>query len=514
MGKKKQDGADKPETEKKDEQKHPAFILNQDGTIKSVISNYVEILKYDRGIGDILSYNILAHDVYLRKRPPWFNDSGEKLPKAGRKLTNTDIDQILNYIEDRYGLSGREKLMSAINITADNNRYHPVIEMLETLPYEGDGYIKNLLPVYLGTDPESEYNAEVMRLAMLAGVARVYEPGIKYDHMPILQGAQGLGKGIFLSGLAMNEDFYTDTAPKMNNAKNDGEILAGKWIIEFGELASMRNSEIENIKQFITTKADRYRPAYAHGIAEDFPRQCILFGSTNNKEYLKDTTGNRRFLPIICGVQPPVRPLEKHPENKKYLDRDIRKAWAEAVHLYKQLTEQGKEIVLILPESVQVEAMKKQKEALEIDPWQSIIERYLWRKVEKKRTGGSFQGIVTVNTSAREIYINAFTDTKEKDIDKRLSKRINDIVRTLPEWDYKETVQTEYGQGKGWRFQHTAEETEAYINKYKALPTAEELGDCEDVDGEDVQRANKAGIITSINAGRETKKSGKRLQRE
>lgn len=499
-----EDQGKEQETEQTKKRRLPRVIFNKDGTIKSVISNYTEILKYDPDIGGILSYNVLAHDIYIRRRPPWFTDNGEELPENGRKVTNTDIDRILNHIEKHYLLSGRDKLMSAVNIAADDARYHPVIEMLESLKYEGDGYIKNLLPDYMGTDPESEYNAEVMRLAMLAGVARVYEPGIKYDHMPILQGRQGLGKGTFLSRLAINSDFFTDTAPKMNNAKDDGEMLAGKWIIEVAELASMKNSEVESIKQFITTKADRYRPAYGHGIAQDFPRQCILFGSTNSKEYLKDTTGNRRFLPIICGIRPPVKNIFNEAESME----DMRKAWAEAVHLYKTLKKEQDEVKLILPEAVQVEALKRQEAALEVDPWQLIIEGYLWGRVEKKRAADGFPGVVTVNTTPRDIYINAFTDTKDKDINRLISRRINNIVETLPEWERVGTVRTESGQGRGYRFQHTAEETEAYISKYKKLPSAEELGNEEDADGEDIAAAAQTGIV-NIDSHRKRRTSSK-----
>ena len=194
-------------------------------------------------------------------------------------------------------------------------------------------------------------------------------------------------------------------------------------------------------------------------------------------------------MPIICGIRPPVKNIFDEAESLE----DMRKAWAEAVHLYKTLKETEGAVKLILPKAVQAEAMERQAAALEADPWQEPIEKYLCEIVNAKREkGGIFPGMVTVNTTARDIYINAFDKTEEKELTRGISQRINKIVDMLPEWAKVTTVKTESGRGRGYRFQHTAEETDVYV---KAFKYPGEINNQDDVDGKDAAENPHEAIV-------------------
>ncbi|MEV3721514.1 virulence-associated E family protein, partial [Paenibacillus larvae] len=165
------------------------------------------------------------------------------------------------------------------------NKFHPIIEYLEAQDWDGTKRIDRLFIDYLGAD-DTSYTREVTRKMLVAAVKRLYEPGCKFDYMLVLVGAQGAGKSTIIQKLAMR--WFSDSL-KTFDTKEAGEHLQSAWIFEFGELAGMTKAEVDEIKQFITKRSDKYRVAYDRVIT-DFPRKCVFFGSTNNWDFLKDPT--------------------------------------------------------------------------------------------------------------------------------------------------------------------------------------------------------------------------------
>lgn len=145
---------------------------------------------------------------------------------------------------------------------------------------------------------DTSYNRAVGRCFLLGMVARAIRPGCQVDTMPVLEGAQGIGKSRGLA--ALGGEWYCDTDAAIGS-REFTEVVQGKWLIEISELAAMRSSEVEKIKAGITRVSDTYREPYAR-LATDHPRSCVFAGTTNADKYLADDTGNRRFWPVRCGT--------------------------------------------------------------------------------------------------------------------------------------------------------------------------------------------------------------------
>lgn len=156
---------------------------------------------------------------------------------------------------------------------------------------------------------DSKYTRAVMRKTLAAAVARIYEPGKKFDSVLILNGPQGVGKSTFFSKLA--GDWFSDslTLTDMKD-KSGAEKLQGYWILELSELNGMKKADVETVKSFITRQDDKYRASYGVNV-ESHLRQSIIVGSTNAESgFLRDITGNRRFWPVRIGGDAVKKPWE------------------------------------------------------------------------------------------------------------------------------------------------------------------------------------------------------------
>ena len=144
--------------------------------------------------------------------------------------------------------------------------------------------------------------------------------------MPILEGGQGKGKSTFINTLA--RDWFSELPNDIADQKEMVASMQGSWIIEVPELSLMARADVNDLKAFVTRRVDKTRLPYERRAAE-FPRQCIFMGSTNDKEYLRDRTGGRRFWPIECDPGIDI-------DNKR-LDAAIGQIWGEAYALYAEL---------------------------------------------------------------------------------------------------------------------------------------------------------------------------------
>lgn len=230
-----------------------------------------------------------------------FTLHGEKMPwaKAGDEITDTHATQIKIWLARRYRFEPQVNVINeAMCVIAAENRFHPVREYLDTLEWDGTPRMDTWLKRHLSAVAPAKYLTAVSRKVLVAMVARIYEPGRKFDQVLILEGPQGIGKSRSIKALAGPE--WSSDAP-INLLDKDGVLaMRAVWLMELGELSGMRKADVDQLKEFVSRPVDRIRVPYGHHM-QTFPRQCIFVGTTNNAEYLKDTTGNRRFWPVMVG---------------------------------------------------------------------------------------------------------------------------------------------------------------------------------------------------------------------
>jgi predicted P-loop ATPase len=189
----------------------------------------------------------------------------------------------------------RDYFRTVVDELARRNGRHPVREYLSGLTWDSGPRLDNWLSSYLGAE-DTPLNRAYGRKFLLAAVRRVRKPGCKFDQMLVLESPQGQGKSTALEKLA-SPDFFTDTLQLDVDPKVVIEQATGKWIVEASELGGLAKRDVESLKALLSRKVDRARLSYARR-AEDVPRQFVLAGTTNTREYLRDDTGNRRFWPV------------------------------------------------------------------------------------------------------------------------------------------------------------------------------------------------------------------------
>lgn len=285
----------------------------------------ITALERDPLLCNVLGLNELSSNIEARIDWPWPHG------KAGPLKGSTDL-MLGMYLSETYGLPSipRAALMEAIETVAHTRPFHPVREYLMSLQHDGKPRLEKWLVHVIGESPESlpprvfEYLTQVGRIWLIAMVARVMEPGCKFDYCPVLEGPGGLGKSTLARALA-SPGFFSDAHFDLTRGKEGQEQVQGVWLYELAELASLGKAEVNLIKAFISMQIDRYRPSYGRTV-ESYPRQCVMVGTTNEDTYLRDRTGNRRFWPI------PVR-------NRIRLDwllRNRDQLFAEAFALYQE----------------------------------------------------------------------------------------------------------------------------------------------------------------------------------
>jgi putative DNA primase/helicase len=225
---------------------------------------------------------------------------------AAGPIEESDDLRLGDYLSSKYKLkaASRAALTEAISTVADETRFHPVRDWLNGLEHDGVPRLDKWLIHVLGMDPiklerkprRRRYLELVGRYLLLGLVARVFEPGCKFDYSPVLEGTGGIGKSTFVKVL-VGAEFFSDTHFDIGAGKDGYEQLEGLWGYELSEMTALRRADSEQVKGFFSSTVDRFRGAYAKYV-QPHPRQCVIFCSTNKRQYLYDLTGNRRFWPI------------------------------------------------------------------------------------------------------------------------------------------------------------------------------------------------------------------------
>jgi predicted P-loop ATPase len=258
----------------------------------SNLAGAMDALRSDPQLTDLVGYDEMLRDDMLLKPVPGVSGRWSGV----RSFGNNDVSAVQLYMQ-KHGLSrmGYDTVDRAIKMRAQEKAYHPVRDWLESLQWDGTERLGHWLPRYCNTE-DSDYTRAVGRMFLISMVARIFQPGCKVDHVLILGGPTGFYKSTACKILAGGEAYFSDDLPDMD-AKDARAHLNGKWLVELSELTAVSKAEVETIKAFVTRQVETYRPAYGRRDVHE-PRQCVFVGTTNQDEYLRDETGNRRFWPV------------------------------------------------------------------------------------------------------------------------------------------------------------------------------------------------------------------------
>ena len=328
------------------------LALDARGNPLCTIDNIVCILEHDENFlsaryNDLICAAELGEDGYRRR---W---------------TDTDTAYAAKILETEYGLYSPQKLREALRLFFDERRMHPIRERLKRIQWDGTPRLEEFLPRWMKCE-DTPYTREVSRLIFAGGIRRLYEPGCKFDTVPVLTGAQGSGKSTIVRWLAMQDEWFAEVTEM--EGRESIEQLTGAWVCEIAELLALtRVKEQEAVKSFLSRQRDRYRKPYDREITE-LPRQCIFIGTTNRLQFLRDRTGNRRFCPVeVHSSGAELYAQEK--ECRAY----IAQCWAEAKARY----DEGSLSSVADPKLLET-FTAAQEEAMEGDWRVGALENYVW----------------------------------------------------------------------------------------------------------------------------------------
>ncbi|WOI43769.1 VapE domain-containing protein [Acidovorax sp. BLS4] len=269
-----------------------------------------------------VAYDELRDGPVTRKAFPWRESTGP--------LKDQDDLRLSDYMVREYKMRApsRAALQEAIETVADENRFHPFRDWLRSAKWDGKPRLEKWLIHVLGLTPEKlskkrlRYLQLVGRFIILGHVYRVMQPGCKFDYSVVLEGKAGMGKSTLVRTL-VGEEFFSDTHFDIGSGKDGMEQLSGIVAYELSEMTAFRRADAEAVKAFFSSQKDRYRGAYGRYV-QDHPRQCVIWCTTNKRQYLFDITGNRRFWPV--SVDGPL--------NLEWLRKFRDQLFAEALRLF------------------------------------------------------------------------------------------------------------------------------------------------------------------------------------
>lgn len=418
----------------------------------STVTNVQLIVEHDPQLRGKIYHDDFAERPMVCDRMPW-----ESFAFNGRHRIWTDDDDagLRGYMESHYGITGKEKINDGFSVYALNHHVNLLKDYLVTLQWDGVPRIDTLLADYFGAE-DTAYVREVTKKTLVAAVARLFCPGIKFDQMLILVGPQGIGKSTFFRLLGMR--WYTDSMYTFDG-KEGAELIQGFWIVECGELSGFSKSEKNAVKQFVSKCEDTYRAAYGKRTGS-YPRRCILVGTTNEAEFLNDTTGGRRFWPVDLGKHAPVKNVFRD------LADEVPQIWAEAMAIYQA----GES--LILSQTAESLAKESQEAHRESNSNEGVIEEFLnkrvprdWykRSLTERRTwlDNTFEQsrereenlMYRDRICALEIWNECYRQAGYNRMKKSDSREINAIMDLMPGWKREDKALRfggEYGVQRGY----------------------------------------------------------------
>lgn len=422
------------------------YEFTENGKIKSTVGNVLIFLKSSKKIKNHVWFDTFSNKIMTDGDLPWRKE------KVESEWDDTDDAGLRYMVEEAIGICSKAKIDDALSNYLTLNAKDPVKEYLNNLEWDGKKRVDNLLIDYLGAE-DIEYNKYTIRKVLVASIARIFEPGKKFDTMMVLSGAQGMGKSTFIRTLGGK--WFSDSLVTVQG-KEAFEQLQGIWFAEMGELAATKKADIENIKHFLSKQEDRFRQAYGRR-TKNYKRRCVIIGTTNDEQFLRDWTGNRRFWPIECGVE----------DTKKNVWQDLEKErdqiFAEAVQIYKSgellylNREQDKEAV----QMQKAHTESNSKEGLIVEYLDTLIpsnwekwsanDRKLWYQSPDAWDTSEFELVRRDRVCALEVWCECFGYNKGT-IKNTDSREINGILNNLSDWRrYRSSTRFSiYGHQRGY----------------------------------------------------------------
>ena len=388
-------------------------IQNKDG-VKVTIDNYIQAILHTPTLKNKILYNE-------------FSGKFERVGENGKIRNWTDVDDawLLNEIEKEYGIHEPRKCVSALNCCIEQIKYHPIKMLIEEKPWDGIPRIDKFLAKYMKCD-DDDYATQVSRMIFYGGISRLYNPGVKFDYMPILIGEQGTCKSTIVNWLNIHPKFFREIVTI--EGKDGYDILRYGWICEFPELLAMvKHQTNEAMKAYVTRQVDSFRPAYGRNYV-DIPRHCIFIGTTNTYEFLTDND-NRRYLPIVVNAMKGEL-FKKEKECKEY----ILNCWREA----KYLLDHNK-VYLTIPNEYEDMVEQHRQMATEDDPELGLVEDYL----NSKKIGDK--------VCSMDIFTNPMGKLR-KNYNKMNARYITSMMSKFKNWKRSETSTNfdEFGRQRYW----------------------------------------------------------------
>ena len=421
---------------------------SKSGKLQCTIGNIILILENDPALRGHIVHDLFAGYDGVVGGLPW--------NKNATQWTDTDDANLRVWLEKNYDITGKEKIADALTAVLTRHSYHPIRNYLNGLTWDGTPRLERLIIDYIGAE-DTELNRVMTRKHFTAAVTRVFKPGCKYDYCLVMTGPEGAGKSTLLN--KMGGQWFNDSITT-TEGKEGMDQLRRAWIIEMGELASIKRSDVESIKAYLSKRVDIYRAAYARRTAEH-PRQCIFCGTTNEALFLKGDNGNRRFW--IIAVDPTLR---KYTAWQDAIDRDRDQLWAEAVHYYKQ----GEK--LYLDDRLEAQAKQRQAEYNDDhdDPLADMLLNFLdaklpadWETYDLSRRRAWWRDPDPLNADGTETRTRVSAveficermgrDMADKEF-KYLARKISNLIKALPNWEKVSTTkhcQNLYGIQRGYR---------------------------------------------------------------
>jgi len=370
-----------------------AWKTNKQGVPTNCFQNLLNYLRSPSyGLQKLVGYNEFTGRYEFQIPAPWHRG---RMPHNAA-VSDHDLKLLKGYLVARCGIeSAISTIEEAVANVAHDNRFHPVREYLEGLEGEWDGKprLSMWLHDFVGVD-NTAYTQACARKTICAAVMRIMKPGIKFDHVLVLEGAQDIGKSSVckILGGEWSADFTVDP-----HNKDTIQLMQGKWIIELAELEMTRRSDTEAIKAFLSRDTDTARLAYGR-LTSEFPRQSIFIASKNPQAdgtYLKDDTGNRRWWPVEC-----------HPKGGQVDFKGLKAArnqiFAEAVALIKT---KGEKLYM------ETKSLKKDAKAV-VDlrraapMWMETISAWLWKLAPEDRGFVTTRQVYTLAIGGIDISMN------------------------------------------------------------------------------------------------------------
>lgn len=332
----------------------------ENGSLIAHMQNVELILGNDERWAGVISFSAFSSKIVKLRTPPYGGGTGD--------WGDIDDIRVMKWLAQQYNLRVKaSSVIEAVSVVAHDNSFHPVRNYLNKLEWDRVPRLDTWLNTVMGVT-QSGYSAKVGKRWMISAVARVMRPGCKADSVMILEGGQGEGKSTAMS--ILGGDWFMDT-PFALGDKDGFQAIRGKWIIELGELDSFNKAESTKAKQFFSASTDTYRESYGRR-TNDVPRQCVFVGTTNQDEYLKDATGNRRYWPVACTKVD----LEQLREIRDQL-------WAEAMFCY-----EAGEIWWVNRDETAMFS-EAQDERFVVDEWEGPILTWLEESQIGETTSGS-----------------------------------------------------------------------------------------------------------------------------